>query len=421
MEIDNHVSGIVQTIISQITAQVQQQVASQIDQRIAEIIDNLDTTSILANQLSQKLDQRINQLPLDTNSIEAFLKTRLDNVTSTLTAQIQERSVATAQDYISQQVNNINFRDLCQSALTVAIQQQSFAYPANSIPGSAIDPAGWRISGDNVSGGIIANFGSTGIDDRASACQVTVMDDVTVIENNLLTRDLTVKGTTTIEGDLNVTGTVPETSPMYISIVDAATNNVKSTLTRTLFDGFTDTIFQQIKDNGLDLGKITVNGETVIDGANLGNKISYSNLQKVGTLQELQVEGETLLSQSLYVTRGRVGINTIEPAQALSIWDQEVEVGFSKQTTNTAVFGTPRNQTLVLSSNGKNNVTLTADGATTVNQLNIGAISITSGSVPPTTDQPKGTIVFNENPTLGGPMGWVSLGNARWANFGVID
>jgi len=29
--------------------------------------------------------------------------------------------------------------------------------------------------------------------------------------------------------------------------------------------------------------------------------------------------------------------------------------------------------------------------------------------------------VFNANPTLGGPLGWVSLGDARWANFGLVD
>jgi len=421
MDIDNHVSGIVQTIISQITAQVQQQVAVQIDQKISEIVANLDTTSILADQLSQKLDTKISQLPIDTKSLEAFLKTRLDNVSSTLSAQIQQQSVESAQEYIAQRVNNIDFKELCQSTLSLVMQNQTFRYPTSSIPGVAIDTTGWTITGDNVRGGIITNFGSTGIDDKATGCQLTIMDDVTVVENNLLTRDLTVKGTTTIEGDLNVTGTVPTTSPLYINIVNAATNNVKSNLTRDLFSGFTDTIFQQIKEDGLDLNKITVNGETIIDGSNLGNKITYSNLQRVGTLRELQVEGESLLAQTLYSTRGRVGVNTIEPTQALSVWDQEIEIGFGKQSNNTAVIGTPRNQTLVVSSNGKNNLTLTADGATAVNQLNIGSISIISGSMPPNTDLPKGTIVLNENPSLGGPMGWVSLGNARWANFGVID
>ena len=48
-------------------------------------------------------------------------------------------------------------------------------------------------------------------------------------------------------------------------------------------------------------------------------------------------------------------------------------------------------------------------------------LCLDSSETPPTDDQPMGTIVFNSNPSLGGPLGWVSLGGARWANFGIID
>ena len=128
-----------------------------------------------------------------------------------------------------------------------------------------------------------------------------------------------------------------------------------------------------------------------------------------------------MLSQTLYTTGKRVGINTIEPTQALTLWDQEIEIGFGKQGNNTGVIETPRSHALVLSSNGKNNITLTPDGATTVNKINMGTMSFAVGSAPPADNQPKGSIVFNANPSLGGPLGWVSLGDARWANFGIID
>ena len=76
---------------------------------------------------------------------------------------------------------------------------------------------------------------------------------------------------------------------------------------------------------------------------------------------------------------------------------------------------------MIVGSNGKNNLTLTPDGATTVNKINMGTMSFAVGDMPPSDNQPKGSIVFNSNPSLGGPLGWVSLGDARWANFGVID
>jgi hypothetical protein len=247
------------------------------------------------------------------------------------------------------------------------------------------------------------------------------MDEATVAENNFITKDLTVKGTAVVEGDLVVTGSIPENSPMYVKIINNVTNNVRSSLDQNVFKGYADLVFSQIKENGLDLNKITMGGQEVVSGSNLSNSITYSNLQHVGVLRDLQTSGESLLSQTLYTTNKRVGINTIEPSQALSLWDQEIEIGFGKQSSNTAVIETPRNQRLVLSSNGRNNIILESDGSVEVQTLKVGSMTITTSATPPSTNQPKGSIVLNENPTLGGPMGWVSLGDARWANFGVID
>ena len=419
MDIDNHVSGIVQTIISQITTQVQQQVAAQIDQKISEIVSNLDTTSILADQLSKKLDARLNQLPIDSKSIEAQLSLRLDKLSSDLSSRVQTESIRITTESINSQINRIDFTQICQSTLLSAIQNQTFKYSNASIPAQAIDPTNWIISGSNIQGGIIKNFGSSGIDDKALTCQLSIFDSVTVVENNLVTKDLTVKGTTTIEGDLNVTGTMPEDSTLFKNVVRASAGAIKAD--PTVFQTYVDSVFKQIKDAGLDLNQIKLNGQDIVVGQSLGNNIISSNLQKVGQLQELQVAGESLLSGTLYTTNQRVGVNTIEPAQALSIWDQEIEIGIGKQSSGTAVIGVPRSQTLVLSSNGKNNITLTPDGATTVNRLNMGSMTFSVADMPPHDNQPIGSVVFNSNPSLGGPLGWVSLGEARWANFGIID
>jgi hypothetical protein len=40
---------------------------------------------------------------------------------------------------------------------------------------------------------------------------------------------------------------------------------------------------------------------------------------------------------------------------------------------------------------------------------------------PPNFVSDRGHIVFNANPNVGGPLGWVCLGAANWANFGIID
>ena len=421
MDIDQHVNQIVQNIIEQITTQVQAQVATVIGAKIDEVVKAIDCTSLLSEKLSQKLDIKLSSLPIDKNTIEAELTNRITAMSHALATQIEKESLKSIAGTVSQQVNTIDFKTLYKSAVVDSIVSEIVTFPDHSIPLNSLNLENLRLTGDSIQGGIIQNFGSTGIDDQATACQVTIMDEVTVVENNLLTKDLTVKGTATIEGDLNVTGTIPESSHLFQSVVAAATNNVRTSLDQVVFKSYADMVLNTIRADGLDLTKITVNGQEVVNGNNLSTFITASNLQKLGVLQELQVQGESLFADTMYVSTKRVGINTIEPSQALSIWDQEIEVGVGKQSNNTAIIGTPRNQTLVVSSNGKNNLVLTPDGAATVNKINMGTMSFTVGDAPPSNNQPKGSIVFNSNPSLGGPLGWVSLGDAKWANFGVID
>ena len=421
MNIDDNVNSIVKNIVDQITTQVQTQAMSAINDKIAEVIAAIDVTPILAKTLSQKIDDKLSQLPIESGTIEAELKSRINALAGTISADVQAQSVNEIKNTVGTIVNGMDFQTLYKSTILSAIKNKEIDFPIGSIPFNAVNLEGATFTGENITGGIIKNFGSTGIDDQSTACQLTIMDDITVVENNLLTKDLTVKGTTTIEGDLNVTGTMPETSPLFISVVAAATNNVRTSLDQTAYQHYSNMVYEQINQHGLDLSRITLNGKELIDGNNLGGFVTSSNLQKVGVLQELQVQGESFLSQTLYVTNKRTGINTIEPAQALSIWDQEVEIGFGKKTNNVAVIETPRNQALVISSNGKNNITVTPDGGVTVNQINMGTMSFTVADAPPQTDLPKGSVVFNSNPSLGGPLGWVSLGNAAWANFGIID
>lgn len=421
MNIDDQVNQIVQNIVTEITTKVQQQAMSAIDAKIAEVIAAIDTTAVLSEQLNRKIEERLSRLPIDTQTIQTELTNRVSTLATNLSTQVHSKSIQMAHDAIQQQITAIDFKDLCQSALIAAIHTNRFEFPNSSVPASALNSAELILSGANIVGGIIKSFGSTGIDDQATACQLSVFDDVTVVENNLLSQHLTVKGTATIEGDLIVTGCVPEDSGMFITLVNSVSAQVKNKLDHNVFAAYSNLIFKQIKDEGLDLNKITLNGTEIVNGGNLSNNITFSNLQRVGTLAELRVGGEALLSQTLYTTNKRIGINTLEPAQALSIWDQEIEIGFGKRAENVAVIETPRNQQLVLSTNGKNNITLMPDGSVATHKITIGATTLSSASTAPNYDAAHGAIVFNSSPSLGGPLGWVSLGGARWANFGFVD
>ena len=157
-----------------------------------------------------------------------------------------------------------------------------------------------------------------------------------------------------------------------------------------------------------------------IRDSTLAPTILNSNLQRVGALRELQVTGETLLDETIYVSNHRVGVNTLDPSTVLDIWDQEVQVTVGKLSKDTAKISTPRNQRLIFGSNKQNNLAINTDGSVTVASLNIGEVNHTSAREIPSDNQPVGSIVWNAQPELGEPIGWVSLGGARWAKFGTI-
>ena len=110
----------------------------------------------------------------------------------------------------------------------------------------------------------------------------------------------------------------------------------------------------------------------------------------------------------------------MSPERVLDIWDQEVQIVASKRLKDVGFFGTLRSQKLILSSNNKDNIVLNPDGSIAVSQINIGKISHSSATARPSDNKPIGHIVWNDAPNIGSAIGWISLGGARWAKFGII-
>ena len=351
----------------------------------------------------------------------------LNQTLAQLTKQLTEKITQDVTDQlgtvIAAEINtrlaNHNYAHYIRESVAKILER--YEYTEGSIKARAINFEDFTISGSNVQGGIIENFSSTGIDDRATQVALTILDDATVIENNLLTKDLTVQGSMTINGEFVVNGSVPVESEFYKNLVVATESGVLQKIDLSLFDNYSALIFNKIKTEGLDLSKITVNGKEAIKDNSLGPYITDSNLQKVGQLKELQVSGETLLSESFYTTKGRVGVNTIEPSAVLSVWDDEIELTASKRQKDVGSFGTPRNQKFIVFANNKDNIVLDTDGSAAINDLRIGSMRFTASDQPPNYVSEKGHVVWNANPSVGGPLGWICLGSANWANFGIID
>lgn len=419
MDLNEHLGKIVEGLIGEITANVLARVDHVISETVTARLINYDYEAHIKEAATDALDRRAAEYTIDSKRLE---KRIADKINST----VDEAQVATAQlitDTVAARVSAINFNQTMTDAASsiIAERLKDYVFPANSINGNALKLSDLAITGDNVKGGIIENFSSTGIDDRATGVAVTVLDHATVVENNLFTQDLTVEGTATINGNLNITGTVNEDSEFYRNLINSATTSALSNMNRGLFDSYSSLVFEQIKTDGLSLSKIKLNDTEVITDNRLGSTIVNSNLQTLGLLKELQVIGESIFAETLYVTPKRVGINTIEPSGALAIWDQEVEIVAVKKSADTGSFGTPRQQRLVLTSNNKENIILETDGSATINELRMGSMKFSAAAQPPNYVGERGHVVWNNNPNPGGPMGWICLGATNWANFGIID
>jgi hypothetical protein len=413
MDLNNLLSGVVDNLVKDIMANVSTHVDTVIVQTIDTKLKNYDYNEHIKNAVNGLLEKKINEYQVDHTKLEARI---VEKINSTIES-VQASTVTKMTELIDQSIKATDF----ERSMSLAVGQQlsdrmrEFVFPESSIAVGAINFGNTKISGNYISGGVIENFSSTGIDDRTTAVALTLLDQATVVENNLFTKDLTV------QGNLVVNGTIPAETDFYQRLCGDVSKTTMSNINDELLANFSKIVFDKILREGIDLNTITVNGNEIIQNNQLGTSIVGSNLQKLGTLKELQVQGESLLSETLYTTQRRVGINTIEPSASLSIWDNEVEINVCKKRKDTGLIGTPRNQNFVVSANGHDNLIAMPDGSVQINSIVLGAVKISSSISPPNFVSDKGHIVFNANPSLGGPLGWICLGSANWANFGIID
>jgi hypothetical protein len=419
MEINTHLTKIVEELIADITSNVIVKVDSAISAAINNRLVSYDYTSHIQDATNLAIEKRISEYSIDPRKLENRI---VDKIRTSLDT-IQEKTNQLVELKVSEKFSTIDLDRALNTSVSVLIADRisEFVFPPSSIDPAALKLSNLRISGDNVNGGIIENFGSTGIEDRASQVALTILDDSVVVENNLLTQDLTVQGTMTINGDFAVNGNIPEDSKFFRSIVSSTTSSTLSTINQSLFDNFSNIVFDKIKKDGLDLNKITLNGSELATTNALGSTIVNSNLQTLGELKELRVSGESIIAQTFYVTPKRVGINTIEPSAALSVWDDEIEIIAKKKSRDVGLIGTSRQQKLVITSNNKDNIVLSEDGSTQIDDLRVGQMRFTTSSTPPNFVSERCHVVWNTNPNPGGPLGWICLGGANWANFGIID
>ena len=255
--------------------------------------------------------------------------------------------------------------------------------------------------------------GFNGINDESSQVQLTIMDDVTVVENILTAREINILDGATIN-NLSVKGSINTDNESWNVLAKNISEKTLEQLSDKWKEQLIEQTVQQIKNNGIAIDDVKVGGESFIIGNTLGAGITESHLQTVGTLQKLSVAGEANFNNTLAVTNKRIGVNTDNPEMSLSVWDEEVSVSIGKFKLNQAYIGTTRQQGLSLGVNRIPQLDISIDGITTVKKLRIGVHMISHATEVPGWAGTRGDIVFNANPKEDLVFAWVCLGGFKW-------
>ena len=258
----------------------------------------------------------------------------------------------------------------------------------------------------------LKEFSSTGISDQATTCQLTVMDDTTVVENCLTAHSMNIVDSATIQ-NLVVKGSINTDNFAWDQLSADISQKTLDRLTNEWQQSLVKQVANEIAEQGIDFKQVTVDGVKLVDGNRLAKTITQTNIQALGTLDNLSVTGDAHIG-SASILKTRMGINTATPDMALSVWDEEVAVGVGKFKSGQGFVGTSRLQGLAIGINRQPQIEIDIEGLTKIKKLQVGLHKISHDTAVPGWSGTKGDIVFNSNPNTDPVFAWVCLGAYKW-------
>ena len=357
----------------------EQQFAEQIKTLIDEALTRVDIAELVENTVSERFDNGVFQQYIN-DTIKQHVNSV--NISEAAVARLEQKGQQVLRQQMPRVVQSVHDRIDSVMSQTVEQKLKNLSFPERSIDPKLID-----VSKLNITRANIQDFGNTdGIEDMATGVQLTVMDDCVVVEDKLITK--------TLQADTLIVKDFATDQPWYAVMKQDVLDSVPKPV--------------PAKDWSFKVAEMEA-------------RISVN--EKRNNLNELEVSGEALLSDVLYTTPGnkRVGINTMDPSDALTVWDQECEVVIGKHASQESYIGTRRRQNLNIGANNKVGITVRSDGTVVLDKLELqGKVISSSGSIPGHAAK-RGDIVLNTKPVQGGYIGWVCLDGLKWTGFGKIE
>jgi hypothetical protein len=107
------------------------------------------------------------------------------------------------------------------------------------------------------------NFTSNGMADQATTLQFTIMDDVTVVENRLVAKQLEVVGTTQI-GDLTVTGSINTDNHSWNNLAEEISRRTLNKIETDWRNHLVNQVKDEICQRGIDFDTVKIQGEFLV-------------------------------------------------------------------------------------------------------------------------------------------------------------
>lgn len=334
-----------------------------------------------------------------------------------------------------------------------------------------------ELSGDKIHGGKITKFNSVGITDNATRNMVLVSDDglfVDVVHVQTAKGSLNVEDTLTakkVEVDGEIVAKKIRVDELQADVRNERSSSLEFKEDKGTAYGkgliwpggeYTNQFILQsgpdrfFSSESIDLLKdreYMIRGTSVLSETELGSGIVKSNLRKVGTLENLAVEGTFEIDGYVFWDSDfqRLGLGTESPNGALSVKSMEHEFvidgtddrKFKVGTYTTSELQIITDDTTRIAVNSTGGITLhdkvVVKGTLGVNVKNYQTdVDITTANgvrfqgkkqevgtgIPEDGNYVQGDMVWNSSPVPGGYMGWVCVRDGSpgvWKTFGPIS
>lgn len=333
------------------------------------------------------------------------------------------------------------------------------------------------LSGNHINGGKILGFSSSGITDKASTTQITIIDDLVSInrlEVGEIPGDLKVNNVT-VQGNIKAKSIEVDEIKSDLRLERSSSLEFKGDKSSAIFgkgliwsgSGYTKQLI--LLDNpdrifsteSIDLASnraYYINNVKIIDERELSPTISKSNLKEVGRLRSLHVSGSVNVGDQLFYDPeiNRLSLGTDQPNGTLSVYEDGVEVIMGTKEHTKGCIGTFASHDLDIVTDDTPRMTFFANGNMQMGYQNsasvvsvYGKLSLnvknsdpnvdlhvrgpikfndvlhTHGEAPPEEGvYKKGDLMWNSSPQEGGCVGWVCIRSGTpglWRSFGMID